>query len=78
MTTRSPAEVETSVELDSDGYVTWECFDTLPYAVSLDGINVNLNYRPYFDPVKGIFWTVADGDEDSFMVEWAGTADYSV
>ena len=69
------AEVEANVELDSALFVTWDCFDTLPYLVSLDGIRVNLNYRPAFYPEEGMYRAVGDGDEDSFMVEWTGTAE---
>jgi len=69
------AEVESNVELDSVLFVTWDCFDTLPYLVSLDGIRVNLNYRPAFCPEEGMYRSVGDGDEDSFMVEWTGTAE---
>jgi hypothetical protein len=68
-------ESESEVELDSDGLVTWECFDGLPFLVSLDGISVNLTNRPAFCPDEGLYLAVADGDEESYMVEWRGTAE---
>ena len=66
---------EESVELDSENFVTWECYDTLPYLVSLDGINVNLTYRPAFCPDENLYLAMADGDDESYMVEWQGTAE---
>ena len=69
------SELESNVELDSDGYVTWECFDTLPETCAVGETAVNLFYRPAFFPDEGIYRAVADGDFDSFMVEWTGTAE---
>ena len=55
--------------------MTWECYDGLSYLVSLDGIKVNLNYRPAFFPDEGLYRAVADGDDETYMVEWHGTAE---
>jgi len=63
------------IELDSNGFVTWECFDTLPYLVTVDGVSANLNYRPAFYPDEGLYRAVADGNDDSYMIEWQGTAE---
>jgi hypothetical protein len=68
-------ESESDVELDSEGLVTWECFDRLPFLVSLGGINVNLTNRPAFCPDTGLYLAVADGDEESYMVEWRSMAE---
>ena len=70
-----------AVELDSEGFVTWECFDTMPYLVKIDkwfrhgGVSVNLTYRPAFYPDEGLYRAVADGNEESYMIEWEGTAE---
>jgi hypothetical protein len=62
-------ESESEVELDSDGLLTWECFHGLPFLVSLAGISVNLTNRPAFCPDTELYLAVADGDEESYMVE---------
>ena len=64
-----------AVELDSEGFVTWECFDTLPYLVKIGVIKVNLTYRPAFCPEEGRYWAMTDGDKQSYMVAWEGTAE---
>jgi hypothetical protein len=71
----SETDVESNVKLDSDDIVTWECFDTLPYLVSFDGIRVNLTIRPAFFPAERMYRAMADGEEDSYVVEWTGTAE---
>ena len=58
-------DVESNVELDSDGFVTWDCYDGLPFLIKHNGISVNLTYRPAFFPEEKMYRAVADGDEDS-------------